>query len=232
MKISSQKLWQKKLFIGFLLGILIVASGLLLFIFVNSFIPATSAPYIFSELDDVPKAQAALVLGSKVYADGRMSDVLADRTLKGLELYQEGKVSKILVSGDHGREEYDEVNTVKKYLLENSVQEEDIFLDHAGFDTYDSLYRAKHIFEVESVVIVTQEFHLPRAVYIGRSLGIETYGYKADRQEYIAAAWNSFRESLARMKAFFDVTFQSKPKFLGETIPITGDGRESWDEKT
>ena len=139
------------------------------------------------------------------------------------------KVSKILVSGDHGTVEYDEVNTVKAYLLENGVQPENIFLDHAGFDTYDSIYRAKEIFEVESVVIVTQEFHLPRAVYIGNSLGIETHGYIADRQPYVAAIWNSFRESLARIKAFLNVTLNSKPKYLGEPIPITGDGTLSWD---
>ncbi len=220
-----RKLWKRKFLIGSLIAILV----LLLLIFVNFYIPKTSTPYIFDDIEDVPSTQAALILGSKVYSDGSMSDILADRIIKALELYDNGQVSKILISGDHGTTEYDEVNTVKDYLLENDFEDEDVFLDHAGFDTYDSLYRAKHIFEVESVVIVTQEFHLPRAVYIGNSLGIETYGYIADRQPYIAARWNSIRESLARLKAFLNVVFHSKSKYLGEQIPITGDGRLSWD---
>lgn len=220
-----KSIWKRKIIIILLFGIF----ALFLTFFANLYITKTSADYISNELDEIPETQVALILGSRVYSSGVMSDVLIDRTIKGLELYERGKVSKILVSGDHGRAEYDEVNVVKDYLLENGVSEEDLFLDHAGFDTYDSIYRAKEIFEIESLIIVTQEFHLPRAVYIGNSLGIETYGYIADRQPYIAARWNSLRESLARVKALLNVTFHSEPKYLGEHIPITGDSRLSWD---
>ncbi|MCK4525280.1 MAG: C39 family peptidase, partial [Candidatus Andersenbacteria bacterium] len=100
-----------------------------------------------------------------------------------------------------------------------------------GFDTYDSLYRAKEIFEVQSVIVTTQNFHLPRAVYIGKSLGIETYGLSADRHLYANIDYNRSREILSKVKAFFDVSLRAKPKFLGEKIPIFGDSEKSWDEK-
>lgn len=219
-----KKLWQKKLIIGFL-----ILCGIFFVIFVNFYILKQSNKYIFENVKDVPETQAALILGSRVYSSGKMSDVLLDRVIKGLELYQNGKVKKLLISGDHGTKEYDEVNTVKDYLLKNGVLGADIFLDHAGFDTYDSLYRARDIFEIKSLIIATQRFHLPRALYIGNALGIETYGYVADRQLYLAATWNETRESLARFKAFLNVTFHSKPKFLGDHIPITGDSKLSWD---
>lgn len=217
-------LWQKKVIIGIFILFLIF-----FVVFVNFYILKQSNKYIFENVRDVPETQAALILGSRVYSSGQMSDVLLDRVIRGLELYKNGNVKKLLISGDHGQKEYDEVNTVKDYLLKNGVPGADIFLDHAGFDTYDSLYRARDIFEIKSLIIVTQKFHLPRALYIGNALGIETYGYIADRQPYLAAEWNKIRESLARFKAFLNVTLRSKPKFLGDHIPITGDSKLSWD---
>lgn len=197
---------------------------------INVYILNASEGFIYKNVDDVPSKKVALVLGAKVYADGRMSDIVKDRALTVIDLYSSGKVEKVLVSGDHGTKTYDEVNTIKDYLLQNGVPAADIFLDHAGFDTYDSVYRARAIFQVPSMIIVTQDFHLPRAVYEARALGMDTVGFSADRHEYLSAAFNEFRESLARVKAFFDVTFQSKPKFLGEVIPIDGDSTLSWDK--
>jgi len=185
--------------------------------------------YLYEDLNDVPKAQVALILGAKVFDDGRLSMMMQDRADSALELYESGKVGKLIMSGDHGTKTYDEVNTVKDYLLEKGVNPEDLFLDHAGFDTYDSLYRARDIFGVKSLIVVTQKFHLPRAVYIGRSLGMEAYGYVADRREYLGMFRNELRESLARSKALLDVVSGAKPKFLGEMIPIEGDSRLSWD---
>jgi len=129
---------------------------------------------------------------------------------------------------------YDEVNGMRKYIIaENAnVEIEDIFMDHAGFDTYDSMYRAKEIFGVESAIIVTQEFHINRAVYIANKLGIDAVGLSVSEEKYpkrVRLKWQ-IREYLSRVKAFGDVTIHSKPKYLGEKIPITGDGRLSWDE--
>ena len=203
--------------------------GIVFVCLLNFLILKISRAHISDSVDELPQAQAVLIPGARVYEDGRMSDILNDRVISALEVYHAGKADKILVSGDHGRTEYDEVNTVKNRLLAEGVPETDIFLDHAGFDTYDSLYRARDIFEADSLIVSTQEFHLPRAVYIGNSLGIETYGYIADKQPYLAARRNEMREFPARIKAFLNVTFHSKPKYLGDAIPISGDGRQSWD---
>jgi len=195
----------------------------------NSHINEQSADYIFSDINKVPQAQTALILGARVFPDERMSSMLEDRSLTAFELYYKGKVKKILISGDHGEKGYDEVNTVKNWLLKKGVLAEDIFLDHAGFDTYDSLFRAKHIFQVESLIIITQNFHLPRAVYLGRNLDINAYGFVADKHFYRNIEYNEFREKIANIKGFFEIQFGSKPKYLGEPIPITGDSQKSWD---
>ncbi len=188
-----------------------------------------SSSFIFQNIEDVPKKQVALVLGAKVYQDGTMSSITSDRADTAIELYNNGKVEKILVSGDHGRQNYDEVNTIKNYLVNNHIPAKDIFLDHAGFDTYDSLFRARDIFHVSSAIIISQNFHLPRAVYIGKSLGLDVVGMSADKHLYVLATYNELREALARFKAFIDITFQVKPKFLGNPIPITGESKLSWD---
>ena len=214
-----------------ILKILVLAGVVILvFGFMISFkIEKSSRNFVFSEAKDVPETQVALVLGARVWQNDILSHTLQDRVDTSIELYKLGKVKKFLLSGDHGREEYDEVNAMKKYLLEKGVPAKDIFLDHAGFDTYDSIYRAKEIFEVESVTIVTQEFHLPRSVYVAKSLDIKAYGVVADKRIYLMAKRNALREKVAQQKAFFNCLFNSKPKFLGDKIPISGDGRKSWD---
>ena len=220
-------LWSKRIY----LLILLIFLGISIFVLtINIYILNVNSQFIFQSSDDVPAKQVAVVLGAKVYSNGVMSTILKDRELTALELYKNKKVQKILVSGDHGREDYDEVNAMKDFLLNNGVLGEDIFLDHAGFDTYYSIYRAKEIFQVSSIIIVTQKFHLFRAVYIAKSLGIDAIGIVADRQDYVLGVYNESRESLARVKAFFDLTFQSKPKFLGEIIPIIGDSKLTWDK--
>lgn len=196
---------------------------------INYGIYAQSKPYIFPDIDNLPNTEAIIVLGAKVFPDGRMSDMFEDRIITAVELYESGKSKKILVSGDHSNKDYDEVNTAKDYLLKHGVKKEDIFLDHAGLDTYDSLYRAKEIFKINSAVIVTQNFHLPRAVYIGKNLGIEVYGLSADKHYYSNIEYSKVREIFADVKAFFDIAIKNKPKFLGEPIPITGDNSKSWD---
>ena len=182
-----------------------------------------------NRFNEVPEAQAALVLGARVWPSGNMSSIFMDRANVAWQLYTEGKVQKILISGDHGRQGYDEVNTAKDFLLNKGIPKEDIFLDHAGFDTYDSLYRARDIFEAESLIICTQEFHLPRAVYIGKALGLNVYGVSTDLQLYVGETRRNIREMLARGKAMADILFDSKPKFLGPAIPLSGDSSLSWD---
>lgn len=214
----------KKIFFLFETALILILAVFLIDWRINS----AEKPFIFNA-KDVPKSQTAIILGAKVYSSGALSGMLEDRAVTAIDLYKKRKVEKILVSGDHSTENYDEVNAVKKYLLKNGIREEDIFLDYAGFDTYDSLYRAKEIFQVSSIVIVTQNFHLPRALYIARSIGIESYGVSADLHTYSGIKNNEIREIPAKIKAVFDISFGAKPKFLGESIPITGNGKKSWD---
>jgi len=165
-----------------------------------------------------------MVLGAMVHGE-TPSPVLEDRLLFAYELYKTGKAKKILVSGDHGREEYDEVNAMKQFLLDKEVPAEDIFMDHAGFNTYDSMYRAKEVFQVRTLIISTQKFHINRALYLAEKMGIEAYGYPSpDKDLYNMEVLNT-REGLAKVKAFLDADIlKRKPKFGGEAIPISGSG--------
>lgn len=135
------------------------------------------------------------------------------------------------MTGDHGRRSYDEVNRMRRYAESCGVPAEDIFLNHAGFNTYDSVYRAKNIFRVDSAVVITQEFHLPRALYIARSLDLDAVGVPADKYRYAGVEQYYLREIPARLKAFLCVAAGVKPRFLGEVIPITGDARMTHDQK-
>jgi len=157
--------------------------------------------------------------------------MLADRVETAVELYVQGKVKKILMTGDHGWDSYDEVNSMRKYARSRGIPDTDIFMDHAGFCTYDSMFRAREVFQVDSAVIVTQNFHLPRAVYIARELGIPAVGLSADRHIYAGAGAYAWREIPARVKAFAQVIFDDKPRFLGPVISISGDGRSTHDLK-
>ena len=150
--------------------------------------------------------------------------MLEDRLNEGIKLYKEGISSKIIMSGDHGRKDYDEVNIMKKYAIEQGVPSEDIFMDHAGFSTYESIYRAREIFKVNKIIIVTQKYHLYRALYIANKLGIETYGVNADPRRYVGAAYREVREILARNKDFIKCIIKPKPTYLGESIPVSGNG--------
>ena len=166
-----------------------------------------------------------IVLGAGVRADNSVSDVLRDRLDTAIELYKNGVVPKLLMSGDHGKKEYDEVNAMKNYVLEKTnIPSDDIFMDHAGFSTYESIYWARDIFEVDKAVIVTQKFHLPRALYIARLLGINAVGVEADMHRYKGYKYFEFREFLARVKEFINLIIKPEPKFLGEVIPVSGNG--------
>jgi len=174
-----------------------------------------------SALQDV---DCILVLGCGVYANGQPSAMLADRLKRSIALYEEGAAPKLLMSGDHGQATYDEVNVMKQYALDAGVPSADVFMDHAGFSTYESLYRAKDIFGVKKMIIVTQKYHLHRALYIANALGLEAYGVSADYRSYSGQFVRDIREILARNKDFVTSITKPKPTFLGEAIPVYGDG--------
>ena len=174
-----------------------------------------------AELNDV---DCIIVLGCQVKDNGNPSDMLADRLTRGIELYKQGAAPKIIMSGDHGQKEYDEVNTMKQVAIDADVPSNDIFMDHAGFSTYESVYRAKEIFEADKLIIVSQEYHLYRALYIAKQLGVEAYGVNSDYHTYWGQSNREAREILARCKDFVKTIFKPEPTYLGETIPVSGDG--------
>lgn len=172
-------------------------------------------------LEDV---DCILVLGCKVQSDGTPSAMLEDRLRRSVELYHAGTAPKLLMSGDHGTMTYNEVQSMKQYAIDYNIASGNIFMDHAGFSTYESIYRARDIFQAKKIVIVTQEYHLYRALYIANALGIEAYGVSADYRNYSGQFSRDVREVLARNKDWLTSIFQPEPTYLGDAIPIFGDG--------
>lgn len=219
----------KKLVIGILaLGIL----GVFLLLSINQYIKQSVKKDILTmnQAKDLKDVDCILVLGAGVREDGTPSLMLNERLELGIALYQSGASQKLLMSGDHGRKDYDEVNTMKGYALSQGITSEDVFMDHAGFSTYESIYRAKEIFQAKKIIIVSQEYHLYRALYIADKFGIEAYGVAAKGEEYQGQTYREFREILARNKDFLSVIFRPKTTYLGEAIPVSGNGDVTNDE--
>lgn len=173
-----------------------------------------------------------LVLGCGVHDDGSPSDMLHDRLKRGVALFEAGASPKLLMSGDHGRVGYDEVDAMKTFAVEAGIASEDVFMDHAGFSTYESMYRAKEIFQAKKIIIVSQEYHLYRAIYIAEQLGMEAYGVSANYRNYRNQSAMDTREVLARVKDAVTCVFKPEPTYLGEAIPIWGDGNLTNDENS
>jgi len=213
---------KKKAIIG-----LIILMCLGVFIpFVINFVVISKSDYKILNYEDAVKLEdvdAIIVLGCKVNGN-EPSMMLKFRLDKGIELYKDMN-TKLLLSGDHGQKEYDEVNAMRDYVLEKEIDTHNVFLDHAGFSTYDSMYRAKEVFGIKKVIVVTQRYHLYRSLYIANELGIEAYGVSADDIPYpMINKKNEIREFLARNKDFVKVMFKPSSKYVGEPIDIKGDG--------
>lgn len=204
---------------------LFIVLSVLLTIFINVYVKSSTEDMIISAEESLDKeTDCILVLGAGVRRDGSPSPMLEDRILTGMDLYNKGVSDRLIMSGDHSTKEYDEVNTMKRYAVDNGIPSEQVFMDHAGISTYDSIYRAKEIFQADKIIIVTQEYHLYRALYTARALGIEAYGVSADIRTYAGQDLRELREKAARVKDFFMAIFKPNPKYLGETIPVSGNG--------
>ena len=190
---------------------------------INSYVRISTKNQIIDDYSSLKDIDCIVVLGAAVWGD-KPSPMLEDRIKTAIELYKNGVSNKIIMSGDHINEDYDEVNIMKKYAIENGVASEDIFMDHAGIATYESIYRAKEIFKAKKIIIVTQEYHLYRDLHIANRLGIEAYGVKADPQKYAGATYREIREILARNKDFVKCIFKPEPTYLGDVIPVSGNG--------
>ena len=206
------------LFIGVILTLTVVG--------INLYIVLKEKSKVIS-LDEAAEFQAdcIIVLGAGIRDDGSPTWMLEDRIKIGDRLYKNNASQKIIMSGDHGRENHDEVNSMKNYAINEGIPSEDIFMDHAGFETYDSLYRARDIFGAKKVIIVTQEYHLYRALYIADKLGLDARGVTSDLRFYSKKmAYWKFREYLARVKSFVKCISQPEPKYLGDTIDLSVSG--------
>lgn len=225
-----KKLMKKKIIIS---AVLICLFFVMLIIGTIFRVQSYGNKYIVN-INELPKdIDVIIVLGAGVKKNGEPSDILVDRLKTALEVYNADESSKFLLTGDHGREEYNEVKAMKNYIKENNIDEAKIFMDHAGFNTYESMYRARDVFHVKKAVVVTNRYHLPRALYIARKLGIEAYGVPSDIRNYYYMRSYQKRELLAQVKDFMYINIlKPLPTFLGDPIPVsTSDGRVTDDGK-
>lgn len=204
------------------LALALCVAGLALVIGINVYVVSYAKDYIL-DIDSLEENtfDCVMVLGAGLW-DGKPSPMLRERLDFGLQVYETGCTDRMLMSGDHGQIDYDEVNTMKAYAIDAGVSADNIFMDHAGFSTYESMYRARDIFNVKKMVIVTQGYHLYRAIYDARKLGVDAYGVKAERLQY--PIYNDIREAVARTKDFIWCIFKPEPTYLGDSIPISGSG--------
>lgn len=182
------------------------------------------------ESTEIKDVDCVMVLGAKVNSDGSPCLMLRDRLDKGIEVYKANVTNRILMTGDHGKTDYDEVNNMKEYAIDKEVIKDEVFMDHAGFSTYESMYRAKEVFGVKKMIIVTQEYHMHRSLYIANKLGIEAYGVCAEDISYPNQFKREVREVAARIKDVWTTVFRPEPTYLGEAIPISGNGEMTDDQ--
>lgn len=216
----------KKVILRILIAVvIIITAGLVAMLGIDAYVKSTTKKMIIeaSQYSDA-KADCILVLGALVRPDGTPSKMLKDRLDRAIELYQSGAAPKLLMSGDHGSVDYDEVNEMKKYAIAAGVPSEDIFMDHAGFSTYESVYRAKEIFGAKEVIIVTQRYHIYRALYTARTLDLTAVGVPASDERYGGQLYRDLREMAARNKDFFYTILKVKPTYLGDPISLQGSG--------
>lgn len=222
---------RKRARIAALVLCLLLCAGILLG-GINVYMARSQEAYILTpeqaaQLTDV---DCILVLGARVMPEGSPSHMLEDRCRRAVELYHAKAAPVLIMSGDHGQKEYDEVSAMKQYAVNGDVPSSDVFMDHAGFSTYESMYRARDIFGAKKVIIVTQQYHLFRALYIARQLGLDAYGVSCDYRAYATQPANSAREALARVKDFFQCIIKPKPTYLGDPIPLQLDGNVTNDK--
>ena len=218
----------KRIIIGVIVMIFII---LIMLLGINFFVVAKTKSKILSteQANELENVDCILILGAGIWGENP-SPMLEDRLLQGIELYKNGVSTKIIMSGDHGSDNYDEVNVMKRFAIEKGVKSEDIFMDHAGFSTYDSIYRAKEVFKVKKMVVVSQKFHLYRALYISNALDVEAYGVMAEPTKYSGQFYRELREILARDKDFVKSILKPKSTYVGESIPVSGNGDETNDK--
>ncbi|AVR47019.1 hypothetical protein C7S20_18175 [Christiangramia fulva] len=205
----------KKFILSFVIGLVLVIFAVLA---VETIFVRQTAPLIYNDITEVPSANTVIILGASVHANGRLSPILKDRVDTAIRLYEAGKVKNFLVTGDHRSDDYNEVAAMVNYLEERGIPGSDITADHAGLDTYDSMYRAGKLFGVKNAIVVTQRFHLPRALYIASHLGLNYNGFVANQHAYTTDNRLKQREKLANFKALWEVAIHKEPTTLAPRL--------------
>ena len=214
----------------FKIALYLAIVGLIAIVSVNYYVRSSTKKNIHHSLKRFPKNDVGIIFGAGIKGD-QPSKYLKDRLDAGILLWKAKRINKILLSGDNGRDEYDELTVMKNYCFKHGVDTTKIFIDYAGFDTYSTLYRAKHIFKIKKATLISQEYHLNRAIYIGQKLGIKSVGYSANKGQYLGYQYVTFREYGSIFKSFFDVLRNREPRFLGNQIDINGVSNYSKEDK-
>lgn len=228
--IFKLNLTKNKLKKYFKIALYLTIIGLIAVVSVNYYVKSSTKKNIHHSLKRFPKNDVGIIFGAGIRGD-QPSKYLKDRLDAGILLWKAKRINKILLSGDNGREEYDELTVMKNYCYTHGVDTTKIFIDYAGFDTYSTMYRAKHIFNIKKATLISQEYHLNRAIYIGQKLGIKSVGYSANKGEYSGYKYVCFREYGSVFKSFFDVLRNREPHFLGNPIDINGASNYSKEDK-
>ncbi|WP_017495049.1 vancomycin high temperature exclusion protein [Flavobacterium sp. WG21] len=213
----------KKLIYLFIIGAIAIIS-------INWYVKSSTRDLIHHTVNNLPKNEVGIIFGAGINGD-QPSKYLKDRLDAGILLYKTHKIDKILLSGDNGRDEYDELTVMKTYCFNHGVDTTKIFIDYAGFDTYSTIYRASHIFKIKKATLISQEYHLNRAIYIGQKLGVKSIGFSANKGEYLGYQYVTFREYGSIFKSFLDVLRNREPRFLGNEININGVSNYSKEDK-
>lgn len=201
----------KKIILFSVIGLVLVIFAVLA---VEAIFKRQTSNLIYSEISNFPPTETVIILGASVHSNGKLSPILQDRVDTAIKLYEHAKVDRFLVTGDHRSDDYNEVAAIVNYLEKNGIDQSLIMADHAGLDTYDSMYRAGKLFGVEDAVVVTQAFHLPRSLFIASNLGLDYLGFTADQQAYQTEYRLKQREKLANLKALWEVLFKKEPESL------------------
>ena len=205
------------------ISVIVGAVGILSIYLINTRMKSQTADKYKTTIMEVKTEtppRIAIVLGAKVWENGEPSDALNDRIVTAVELYRAGRVKKILMSGDNPSENYDEPTAMKATAVKLGVPENAIVLDFAGRRTYDTCYRAKEIFAVQKAIVVTQEFHQARTLYLCNNLGVDSVGITANRRKYQGESYWAFREFFSRASAWFEINFLPFAPVSGAKEPI------------
>jgi len=214
MKIKTKKILMGILLLGVVISVVFVVCA-------NYRIDKQTEKSVFGDIESIPENKVGLLLGtSKLLKSGQLNPYFINRIIAAEELFKSGKIQNILISGDNSRKDYNEPQDMKDELIKRGIPEEKIYLDYAGFRTFDSVYRMNAIFGQNSFTIISQKFHNQRAIYIANALGLNAVGYNAKDVDTYSGSKTKLREKFARVKVFIDLLINKKPKFLGEKIVI------------